>query len=101
MLPVPLLAALSRLMVPTGAGFLPTVKNQVDKNESEAVAGVGLGEGDGIGVGVGVGLMLLETEPQPISNHELTIKSEVIALRSIKTSQSCDSWIVKIGGRIK
>jgi len=59
MLPDPLLAVLSRVMVPCGAGFLPTVKNQVERNTSETAAGVGLGDGaglgDGIGVGVGVG----------------------------------------------
>ena len=89
--------------MPTGAGFLPTVKNQVDKNASDAAAGVGLGEGaglgegDGIGVGVGAGRMLLETEPQPINNHKLTIEREAADLRSIRTSQSCDSWIGQVG----
>jgi len=77
--PAPLFAAVSTVMVPTGAGFLPTVKNHVARNESEAAVGVGLGDGtgdgegtglgDGIGVGVGVGCILLETEPQPARNR--------------------------------
>ena len=79
-------------------GFLPTSKNQVDKNASETAAGVGLGdgvgvglgdgaglgEGEGIGVGVGVGRILLETEPQPISNHKLTANRKILVLGSIK-----------------
>jgi hypothetical protein len=88
MLPAPLLAALSRVMVPWGAEFLPTVKNQVARNESEAVAGVGLGEGDGfgegvgIGVGVGVGCMLLETEPQPARNKKSPVNKTRMTVRT-------------------
>lgn len=80
--PAPLLAVVSTVIVPSGCGFLPTVKNHVDRNASDG-AGVGLGEGtglgvgvavgDGAGVGVGVGRILLETEPQParkINNPE-------------------------------
>lgn len=82
--PAPLLAVVSTVIVPSGCGFLPTVKNHVDRNASDG-AGVGLGEGtglgvgvavgDGAGVGVGVGVpgVLLETEPQPtrrINNPE-------------------------------
>jgi hypothetical protein len=89
MLPVPLFAVLSRVTVPWAAGFLPTVKNQVDKNESEAVAGVGLGEGaglgDGAGVGVGVGPILLETEPQPASKSKNPVQRVKVTVRK-KTS---------------
>lgn len=72
------------MIVPTGSGFLPTVKNQVERNASEAAMGVGLGDGtgvgegrglgDGIGVGVGVGRVLLETEPQPASKSKTPVK---------------------------
>jgi hypothetical protein len=75
-------------MVPTGAGFLPTVKNQVERNVSEAAAGVGLGDGaglgDGIGVGVGVGVgcILLETEPQPASNIKNPMNKKRVTVRT-------------------
>ncbi len=96
-------------MAPWGAEFLPTVKNQVARNESEAVAGVGLGEGegigegegaglgDGIGVGVGVGCMLLETEPQPARNK----KSPVNKTRmTVRTNSSLErELLVKKGER--
>jgi hypothetical protein len=74
------------VIVPSGAGFLPTVKNQVERNASEAAAGVGLGDGTGvgegtglgdgigIGVGVGVGCILLETEPHPANNSKSPVK---------------------------
>src|SRR6185503_2867087 len=89
-LPAPLLAAVSRVMVPTGAEFLPTVKNQVERNASEAAVGVGLGdgtgvgegEGDGIGVGVGVGCILLETEPHPARNSKSPVKRRRVAVRT-------------------
>jgi hypothetical protein len=80
------LAVVSTVIVPTGAGFLPTVKNQVERNASETAVGVGLGDGagvgegtglgDGIGVGVGVGLgcILLETEPHPARNSKSPVK---------------------------
>lgn len=81
-------------MVPWGAGFLPTVKNQVERNASEAVAGAGLGEGagvgegtglgEGIGVGVGVGCILLETDPHPARNS----KSPVKRIKGIVRTQS-------------
>jgi len=66
--------------LPWGAGFLPTVKNQVERNASDWAAGVGLGngdgagDGDGMGVGVGVGPILLETEPQPTRNSKNPVK---------------------------
>jgi hypothetical protein len=69
-------------MVPWGAGFLPTVKNQVARNESEAVGGVGLGDGVGVaeGVGLGVGFgVRLETEPHPM--NELKIARLMIATK--------------------
>jgi hypothetical protein len=77
-------------------GFLPTAKNHVDRNASEAVAGVGLGDGaglgedtglgDGMGVGVGVGRILLETEPQPANSiRENPVKTIKAMLRK-KTS---------------
>jgi len=90
MLPAPLLVALSRVMVPTGAGFLPTVKNQVERNVSEAAAGVGRGDGAGlgdgigvgIGVGVGVGCILLETEPQPACNIKNPMNKKRVTVRT-------------------
>jgi hypothetical protein len=87
-LPAPLLAAVSRVMVPTGAEFLPTVKNHVARNASEAAAGVGLGDGtgvgdgDGDGVGVGVGCILLETEPHPARNSKSPVKRRKVAVRT-------------------
>jgi hypothetical protein len=91
MFPAPLLAAVSTVIVPWGCGFLPTVKNQVDRNASEAAAGVGLGDGfglgDGIGVGIGVGVgrILLETEPQPVSKSKNPAKRIKVTVRK-KTS---------------
>jgi hypothetical protein len=94
-LPAPLLAAVSTVMVPTGAGFLPTVKNHVARNASEAAVGVGLGDGtgvgegtglgDGVGVGVGVGCILLETEPHPARNTKSPVKRIKATVRT-KTS---------------
>jgi len=91
-LPAPLLAAVSTVIMPTGAEFLPTVKNQVERNASEAAAGVGLGDGtgvgegtglgDGIGVGVGVGCILLETEPQPARNNKSPVNIRRVAERT-------------------
>jgi hypothetical protein len=72
------------VIVPSGAGFLPTVKNQVERNASEAAVVVGLGDGtgvgegmglgDGIGVEVGLGCILLETEPHPARNSKSPVK---------------------------
>jgi hypothetical protein len=92
------------VIVPSGAGLLPTVKNQVERNASEAATGVGLGDGTGagegtglgdgmgvgIGVGVGVGCILLETEPQPARNS----KSPVTRIKAtVRTKTSLESGL--------
>jgi hypothetical protein len=91
------LAAVSTVIVPSGAGFLPTVKNQVERNASEAAVGVGLGDGtgvgegtglgDAIGVGVGVGCILLETEPHPARNSKSPVKR---MKRNVRTKSSLE-----------
>lgn len=96
-LPAPLLAVVSMVTLPWGAGFLPTVKNHVERNASEAAAGVGLGDGtgvgdgtglgDGMGVGVGVGPILLETEPQPTINSKSPVKR---MKRNVRTKSSLE-----------
>jgi hypothetical protein len=83
------------VIVPSGAGFLPTVKNQVERNASEAAVVVGLGDGtgvgegmglgDGIGVEVGLGCILLETEPHPARNSKSPVKRIKATVRK-KTS---------------
>ena len=88
--PAPLLAVVSTVIVPWGCGFLPTVKNHVDRNASDG-AGVGLGDGaglgdgvavgDGMGVGVGVGCILLETEPQPATKRSNVLIKVRMAVR--------------------
>jgi hypothetical protein len=89
------LAVVSTVIVPSGAGFLPTVKNQVERNASEAAVVVGLGDGtgvgegtglgDGIGVEVGLGCILLETEPHPARNSKSPVKRIKATVRK-KTS---------------
>jgi hypothetical protein len=103
-LPAPLLAAVSTVIVPTGAEFLPTVKNQVERNASEAAVGVGLGDGtgvgegegdgDGIGVGVGVGCILLETEPHPARNSKSPVKR---MKEKVRTKTSLDVRLIQEG----
>ena len=64
--------------------FLPTVKNQVDKNASDGPAGeLGDGVGESIGLGAGVGPILFEPEPHPGSSSRLE-NNTIIAVR--KTS---------------
>ena len=84
------------MILPWGMGFLPTAKNHVDRNASEAAAGVGLGDGagvgegtglgDGTGVGVGVGRILLETEPQPANSIRKNPVKTIKAMLRKKTS---------------
>jgi hypothetical protein len=88
------------VIVPSGAGFLPTVKNQVERNASEAAVVVGLGDGtgvgegmglgDGIGVEVGLGCILLETEPHPARNSKSPVKS---IEGTVRTQTSLGSWL--------
>jgi hypothetical protein len=92
--PAPLLAVVSTVIVPWGCGFLPTVKNHVDRNASDGAAvglgdGAGLGDGVavgdgagvGMGVGVGVGRILLETEPQPATKKSSVLIKARMAVR--------------------
>lgn len=98
--PAPLLAVVSTLIVPCGAIFLPTLKNQVDRNASDCAAGVGVGDGEGdalgvgeglgvvpgegevIGVGLGAGCILLPLDPHPASmNNKDPEKKTRIAVR--------------------
>jgi len=66
--------------------FLPTVKNQVDKNASDGPAEeLGDGEGAGIGLGAGVGPILFETdEPHPRHSSRLE-NNTIIAVRKISS----------------
>jgi hypothetical protein len=117
------LEVVSSVIVPSGAGFLPTVKNQVERNASEAATGVGLGDGTavgegtglgdgmgvGIGVGVGVGCILLETEPQPARYSKSPVKRIKTTVRtktslesgfSFKKGNLLDSRRAAEGGRL-
>ena len=59
--------------------FLPTVKNQVDKNASDVPA-EGLGEGEGEGIGLGAGVGPIEPEPHPRNSSRLE-NNTIIAVR--------------------
>ena len=108
-MPAPLLATVSTVIVPSGAGFLPTVKNQVERNASEATVGVGLGDGTGVGegtglgdgmgvgVGVGVGCILLETEPHPARNSKSPVKR---MKRNVRTKSSLEPGLLVKKGNV-
>jgi hypothetical protein len=106
-LPAPLFAAVSTVMVPTGPGFLLIPLIQLARNAS-GVAGVGLGDGfglgdgEGIGVGVGVGRILLETEPQPASSSKSPVNKIKVTARtksSLEPGLSVTKGNVLIGRR--
>ena len=98
MLPAPLLAAVSTVMVPRGPGSLPMLLSQLARNASGAAGvglgdgaglgeGTGLGDGIGVGVGVGVGPILLETEPHPARNSKSPVKR---MKRNVRTKSSLE-----------